>query len=164
MNNVCSPCNDLVFALFQNNSSYFSGLNLIVNSERIYLTLQSEMKISLGIRNINCGIEIGPLKHMLTTSEILQASEGNSESSGVTNAFDINNIDVEDTIVNLTVKKIATRTTTRTPYTPLLVIVRLSREVRKDIEGLRAKIVSCVMDHCTKYLTICFLSKHTLNT
>lgn len=64
------------------------------------------------------------------------------QSSGVTNAFDINSIDVEDTTVNLTVKKIATPTTTRTPYTPLLVIVRLSREFRNYIEGLRAKIVS----------------------
>lgn len=37
---------------------------------------------------------------MLTTSEIMQVSEGNSELSWVTNAFDINNIDVEDTISN----------------------------------------------------------------
>lgn len=35
---------------------------------------------------------------MLTTSEIMQANEGNSESSWVTNAFDINNMDVGDTI------------------------------------------------------------------
>lgn len=66
---------------------------------------------------------------MLITSEIMQAGEGNSESSRVANAFDINNIDIEDTTVNLTVKKmIATPTTTRTPYTLLLVIVRLSSQ------------------------------------
>lgn len=66
---------------------------------------------------------------MLTTSEIMQTGEGNSESSRVANAFDINNIDIEDTTVNLTVKKmIATPTTTRTPYTLLLVIVRLSSQ------------------------------------
>lgn len=48
-------------------------------------------------------------------------------------------LEIPSITVNLTVKKIvAIPITTRTPYTPLLEMVRLSREVRKDIEGLRA--------------------------
>lgn len=133
----------ILFPLFSGIiSPYFSGLNLLVTSERIYLTLKSKMKtISHAI-----GIHIAKLDRIC---EAFASNQWNYASR-----WGRGSVIVSDQCFRLkqdwhrrrhndvNVKKVTViPTTTWAPHTPLSVIVRLSRQVRKDIKGLRAKTV-----------------------